>query len=150
MSAPSGSRRAVRDRGLDLRARGKAGIEQPHGLELCGGGAIGDKALRLEDDGLLPGNPKPGKVGEDAGDERRPRAALVDVLDAQQKPATAGARHPVVDQGRERMAQMQFPVGAWCEAQDGTVHGDGSAIVATTMDAADDCGRAGQVACSRP
>ena len=54
-------------------------------------------------------------------DELRPRAARVDVLDAQQEAAAAGARPLVADERGQRVAQVQLAVGARREAEDGRV-----------------------------
>ena len=51
-------------------------------------------------------------------DELLPRAADVDVLDAQQEAAARGLRALVADEGRQRMPQMQFAVGARSKAED--------------------------------
>src|SRR5262249_50655392 len=51
-------------------------------------------------------------------------AARIDVLDAHQKPATAGTGPLIADERGQRMAQVQLAVGARCKAEDGFVHGN--------------------------
>ena len=51
----------------------------------------------------------------------RPRAADVDVLDAQQESAPGRLRPLVADKGGQRVPEMQFAVGAGGEAEDGPV-----------------------------
>src|SRR6516225_1890235 len=109
--------------GLNLGPGGKAGIEQAHALEPLAGGAVSGEPPGLEDDGLLPGDAEPGEVGQDASNEPLARAAFIDVLDAQKKPAAGGARPLVGDERRERVTQVQLAIGARREAEDGFDHG---------------------------
>src|SRR5262249_54014041 len=71
---------------------------------------------------LLPGDAEPGEVLVDRLLVFAPAARGVDVLDAQQKPPTGGARHVEIDQRRQRVPQMQVAVGARREAEDGGGH----------------------------
>ena len=109
-------------RSLDLGAGGKAGIEQAHLLEPPGGARVGRHALRLEDDRLLPGDAEPGEVGEDAGDELRPRLRPVSMSSMRTRNRPPQARTLVADQRRERVAQMHLAVRARRETED-TWHG---------------------------
>ncbi len=98
--------------GLDLAARGKARIEQPLRLQPLRRLHIGGEVLRLPQHRLLPGDPEPGEIGEDAGDVLLATADDVDVLDAHQEAPAQTARQIKAGQRRQGMAEMQRAVGA--------------------------------------
>ena len=56
--------------------------------------------------------PEPGEVAKDAGLVFRPAAGAVDVLDAEQEPPARPPAELEVEQRREGVAEMQFPVRA--------------------------------------
>ena len=78
--------------------------------------------LRLAAHRLFPFDAEPFEIAVDGGLELRRAARRVDVLDAQQQPSAGLPRHVGVEQRRIGVAEMQFAIGAWREAEDGLGH----------------------------
>jgi len=100
------------DQSSDLATAFKARIEQPLVVELGDCGPVIIEMPALPPHRLLPGDAEPGKVLIDCIFVLRARPGFVDVLDAQQQPATQIACHLRVKQCRVGMAQMQKSIRA--------------------------------------
>ena len=74
---------------------------------------------RLTPDRLFPFQAQPAEVIEQAVDMFRLRAIGIDILDAQQKASAACLRCPEVQNRRKRMPEMQAPIGAGSESENG-------------------------------
>ena len=72
--------------------------------------------------GLLPGNTEPAEVLVDRGLVFGATADGVDVLDPQQQPPAALARHFVVEQRRIRVSEVKMAVRARGKTQDAGMH----------------------------
>ena len=110
-----------RQRGRDIGARAKAGIDQPllpQSLQRVG---VKDGALGLDDRRSVMGQPQPGQILEYAVDELGPAAAGVEILDAEQEFSPAGTGMGVAERRRKGMAQVQearWRGGETCDLQD--------------------------------
>src|SRR5215467_4024496 len=111
---------ALGDEARDLDAALEARIEES--IEPREHRAIVVKMRALTAHRLLPGDAEPRQVFIDRRFVLRPAARRVDVLDAQQEPATGRARHLEIDERGERMAEMQMAIRARREAEDGSIH----------------------------
>jgi hypothetical protein len=119
IARPRGLRFPFRDQARDLGAAFKAGIDEPHGVELGERGAVIAIVLGLPPHRLFPGDAEPGQVLVNCRLEFGPAARRVDVLDAQQQPPARRLRPLGIEQGRQRMAEMQIAVGRRREAENG-------------------------------
>src|SRR5205085_6209036 len=107
-----------RDLGLDLATCAKAGIEQPHRVELRQRRAVIVEMLGLTADRPIPIEPEPAQILEDRLGVFRAAARVVDVLDAEQKAPARFARRAPSLQCRTHMAEMQIPGRAWRKPRD--------------------------------
>src|SRR2546430_1648926 len=117
----------LRNVARDLGAAFEARIDQSLRLELCQRVAIGIEIVRLTPHRLFPADAEPSEILVDRLLELRATARGIDVLDSQQKPPAEVARHLVIDQRRERVAEMQVTIRARREAENGLLHGSSPA-----------------------
>ena len=110
-----------RDTGLHLAAREEGGIDEAHGLQSIECFPVKRKMLRLAAGRGFEGDPEPGKIVENRLFEFPAAAGKVDILDAQQEAAAHSFGHVGVQKSRERVAEMQTPIGARREAKDGGI-----------------------------
>ena len=83
------------------------------------GRLIFGKMFLLATDRLFPLNAKPFEIGVDAGFEFGCTTRQIDVFDTQQQPAVCGLGHVIVQESRQRVTEMQRPIGARGETEDG-------------------------------
>jgi hypothetical protein len=98
------------------------GIDQLLGYQQVEDRLVLRKMLGLPARRLLPVDAQPGKVVIDALLVFRRAALEIDVLDPQQETPVRARRPFAVENGRQRMAEMQLPIGARREAEDRLDH----------------------------
>ena len=104
---------------VELQRAAITGIHSPQGLETIKRRRVVRTARRLFVRGrrtsaagaLVPGEAQPGQILDERGDELRPAALCVGVLDAQQEAATVAARQQPVEQRGTRVTEVQLPRG---------------------------------------
>jgi hypothetical protein len=122
VAPPRPPRLAFRHQPGDLRPALEGRIDETARCERRDRPAIRVEVLGLAAHRLLPGKPEPREVLVDRGFEFRPAARRIDVLDPQQQAAAGRARHVEIDQGGERMSEMEIAVRARRETKDGHGH----------------------------
>ena len=106
------------DRRFDRTARQESRIDQIARDQLAERLAVEIEMLRLPPHRLFPVKSQPFEIGDDPGFEFRRGAGNIDILDPQEEASVLPFRHVMVENGRERMAEMQLAVRAWCKAED--------------------------------
>ena len=101
--------------GGDVAAGAGARVEEVALPERVQRGAVGWHPFELADHRPVPGQAEPGEVLIDQILPFRPRAALVDIIDAQQEAAACRAGHVMREDGGIGVAQMQRAGGGWCK-----------------------------------
>src|SRR5207248_2392855 len=96
------------DLGLDRAPRAKARVEDAQILQPPERGAVIGKMLGLAADRPIPPQTEPRQIGDDRRLELPPATGVVDILDAQEKPAARRARRLPAGQRRADMTQMQL------------------------------------------
>ena len=77
--------------------------------------------IRLPPDRLLPGETEPGEVFDDTRDKGGTAALEIDVLDPQQEASTSTPGEFLVQESGPGMAEMEPPIGARREPEDGRI-----------------------------
>ncbi len=123
------NRRAIRvvqaicARGLrDVVPRTETGIEKPPRLHIRGNGSVTFELRALAQHRLLPIEAKPFKILKAGGDAILGAANGVDIFDPDKKASSHLARQTRIQQRGIGVAEMQEPVGAGRETENG-LHG---------------------------
>src|SRR5215213_1161002 len=102
----------------NVGAGAEAGIGEAFTFQAFQSVSVSACPLRLDENRLVPVESEPAQVLEDAVDELRTGAGLVEILDAHAELAAAVPRPMMADRRTVGMAEMQPPRRGRCKARD--------------------------------
>ena len=119
IARPRRLRLALRHHPRHFGSAFEARIDDPHRIQPGQRRAVVAIVLGLPPHRLLPHEAEPSQVFVDGALVFPATARLIDVLDAQQQPSARSLRHIGIEQGRQRVAEMQMAVGRRRETENG-------------------------------
>ncbi len=113
---------------LDLAPRAGAAEDERTRSKGLRRSLVARELRRLPQNRLLPGKTQPGEIIKAIRDQTIGAAKRVDILDAHEKAPAGLRRHPRIQQGGKGVPEMQMPIRAGRETENGLHAGRQTAL----------------------